>query len=510
MRKLSAVSLGIAVAVLLAACSGSDTANVDDADGSISGGNDDDATAENPGSDASSASPDANAGSGGDGSAPNTDGGDSSTSSDAGDAASDAGSDSGSVDAGKDSGPSCVGVCVPGQTRNVTCGTFCGTYVETCSATCTWQQTTNCASPGDCTNGEVEESAVGCNAGEVKTRTCDATCAFGAYSACGAKKSGWYRVPQHGQPHNQDHSPIWTGSELYVIGGVQPVAAYSTFVAAYDPSTTTWRFPAQLPEGARPSVVAWSGAALYVWGTINGNGFVYDPGADSWTKLPTAPALGGPVQGTWSPATSELVMWSSAAGAAYSPATGKWRNTATPMCDVIGAAPQVIAGKLVAFGSSCVATYDPVQDTWTSAGTPTMSANRTSSAGAASSSTTAYLWGGNVVALSVRGLSFSPGDATSKLLPNDAALPTATRYDPGVFFGAGKLFVWGGLDSSLNQLKDLAAYTPGGAWSAMPDAPYSLKYFTTTWDGQEAIFWGYSAADPTGYVASAGGLLYRP
>jgi N-acetylneuraminic acid mutarotase len=340
-------------------------------------------------------------------------------------------------------------------------------------------------------------------------------------------------VPDHGRGYNRYQQAVWTGAEMFLLGGAQPIAAYSKFVAAYSPSTTTWRIPAQLPEGKGLSFAAWTGSQVLVWGGTDGlgaasaTGYVYDVASDSWTKMAASPlsARNDPV-GVWVPATNELVVWGgdgNADGAAYNPSTDKWRTLAAATIGGRSAATAVLAGgKVVVFGGNSggaqcadAGVYDPVADSWAAYGVQ-MSWQREYGQSAAASTDTAYFWGGSPPVTSARGVSWSGGNWSLFATPSSATLPDASlRLWPGVWFGAGKLWVWGGMNSPAfvepTETASGAAFDPASSsWSAMPTAPWAIvSPISVVWTGREAIFWGERPADPS-WVMGVGGLLYRP
>ncbi|MEO7096143.1 MAG: hypothetical protein ABI175_22970, partial [Polyangiales bacterium] len=111
-----------------------------------------------------------------------------------------------------------VGDCTPLETRSTVCGK-CGKRTETCSPKCAWEKGT-CGGEGTCNPGDVETEYSCATVRQTKTKTCDATCTWGALTACAAVK-GWddLAAPPAGFPGRQLHSAVWTGSDMIVWGG---------------------------------------------------------------------------------------------------------------------------------------------------------------------------------------------------------------------------------------------------------------------------------------------------
>lgn len=83
--------------------------------------------------------------------------------------------------------------CTPGEIRMAgPCGR-CGTVTETCQADCSWG-TGTCVGEGTCMAGEIETGMEGCGTcgggTRSRTRSCGATCEWGAWGAWGACTDG--------------------------------------------------------------------------------------------------------------------------------------------------------------------------------------------------------------------------------------------------------------------------------------------------------------------------------
>jgi hypothetical protein len=75
-------------------------------------------------------------------------------------------------------------VCTPGDTGTTACGTMCGTQAARCDVSCHWVASGGCAGEGPCVPGTPARTTDGCTGGNTRDRVCEATCTWGAYTAC--------------------------------------------------------------------------------------------------------------------------------------------------------------------------------------------------------------------------------------------------------------------------------------------------------------------------------------
>jgi N-acetylneuraminic acid mutarotase len=187
----------------------------------------------------------------------------------------------------------------------------------------------------------------------------------------------WRTIPE--APLDTDHPAVsvWTGEELILWGGGRPGEPSNHTGAAYDPSTDSWRRIADAPVELNASGGAWSGRAMYVFGSnLNGRnvadvqGIVtarYDPLSDTWTELPTAPLSPQASAGGW--VDGRLVVYDYNSDAtAFDPSTGDWRHLPdAPFAPSECYPDAVVSGQLlVAWYCGELATFDPRTDAWTS------------------------------------------------------------------------------------------------------------------------------------------------
>jgi N-acetylneuraminic acid mutarotase len=438
------------------------------------------------------------------------------------------------------------GVCVPGDTRTTACGK-CGKRTETCSATCGWTPGA-CADEGVCNLGDTETQYGACTAAkEVKIRTCDATCNWSAFGACTAPK-GWNDMALAPISGRYYHTAVWTGSEMIVWGGYSSSSSYAADGAAYDLSKDTWRTLEAVPSGfvgREYHTAVWTGSKMIVWGgynaaTYKNDGAIYDPALKTWTVIapPSTFTLAGRYwqSAVWSSTTNEMIIWGGYGtgcsgsycndGAAFNPTTGMWRQIkASPLSGRYQAKALFVGGKMVVYGgygTTCsyycgdAAYYDPSADTWTTLTPPSTDLDARYQHMAVATGTgegLATFWGGygNYISPGYdrnTGATYDPVAGTWKSItpPTDSVITYSRRYNAFAWWGAGKLWIWGGTSYSGGTMATGMSYDPtSDTWTAMPttNAPTARYSGTVVWTGSEAILWG-------GYSYKQDGKIYRP
>jgi hypothetical protein len=114
----------------------------------------------------------------------------------------------------------------------------------------------------------------------------------------------WRTLPDPPIPGRSRHTATWTGVEMLVWGGYDPYRSEGHWAdgAGYNPQTDTWRELAAAPLAARCDHTAiWTGTELIILGGQEGcgspqypafgDGASYDPTADAWTPI-LAPKTG--------------------------------------------------------------------------------------------------------------------------------------------------------------------------------------------------------------------------
>ncbi len=164
----------------------------------------------------------------------------------------------------------------------------------------------------------------------------------------------WTPVNTTGAPAaREQHTAVWTGSEMIVWGGVNYSGSGGTQVALHDGARynrTTNSWTAMSATGA-PAVrsghtALWTGTELVVWGGAYYNGVSvialndgarYAPAADTWTAVSTtgAPSARQNHKAVWT--GSEMIIWGGEEpagnylndGGRYHPADNSWTTVTT-------------------------------------------------------------------------------------------------------------------------------------------------------------------------------------
>jgi len=97
-----------------------------------------------------------------------------------------------------------------------------------------------------------------------------------------------------------DHTAVWTDSEMIVWGGIDIMSNRFNTGGRYDPSIDNWTPTAiaNAPEARADHTAVWTGSEMIVWGGYDGNtyfdtGGKYNPGTNSWTATSTTNAPDG-------------------------------------------------------------------------------------------------------------------------------------------------------------------------------------------------------------------------
>jgi N-acetylneuraminic acid mutarotase len=433
-----------------------------------------------------------------------------------------------------------VGDCTPLDTRSTACGR-CGKRTETCSPKCAWDKGT-CTGEGLCNPGDVETEYSCSTARQTKTRTCDSTCAWSAWSACAAVK-GWDDMASAPISGRQLHTAVWTGSDMVVWGGQSSASSYAADGARYNLATDTWTIlPTPTIVGRYAHVAVAAGTnKMIVWGGYNvgyrNDGAVLDLSGTTpvWTTMAAPPAtFYGRYYASAVWTGTEMLVYggygSSCTGsycadaALYDPVANTWRMaTAAPIVGRYQAAMVWTGTKAVVFGgygSGCTSSYcadgavfDPTgtSGTWSTLKGTVPLDGRYLLLGIANG-TQATFWGGYGAYVSPSyykntGANYDDTAGTWKAFtpPTDVVLPYSKRRELVGWWAGGKLYVWGG-NSDGGAQGNGAIYDPTtDTWTSMPttNAPAARYQATAVWTGTEAIIWG-------GYSYKADGKVYRP
>lgn len=355
-------------------------------------------------------------------------------------------------------------------------------------------------------------------------------------------------------------SYVWTGTEMIVWGGS---SLYSDLNSGgtplrsggrYNPSSDSWRpmsIGQPVPEGREDHTAIWTGTEMIIWGGFNtnaaeglfrashyGDGYGYDPAIDTWRRLSDS---GAPVprrnhSAVWS--GTEMIVWGGQSGynekralgdgARYRPATGTWAATSSLGAPVLRANHRAVwtGSQMIVWGgfrwlsdSGCPAPlnsggrYDPALDRWfatsTGAGTPQARGNHT----LVWTGSEMIVWGGRSGSFFCGGVlaggaRFRP-DTNSWSATATGGEPDARDYHSAIWTGT-EMVIWGGEGDSLFGLNTGGRYSPGAnSWaptSVGADVPLGRYRHTAIWAGADdgrMIVGGGVSGSPT-YTSRGG------
>jgi len=109
-----------------------------------------------------------------------------------------------------------------------------------------------------------------------------------AHGMLDPETGAWHAIPP--LPGLERKAVVWTGHELFVIGG--PGSAFTSAAAyAFDPAGNAWRRLADPPAQLHAEALAadWDGKRVVVV-NYDMQAHSYDPTTNTWTELPSVPA----------------------------------------------------------------------------------------------------------------------------------------------------------------------------------------------------------------------------
>lgn len=322
------------------------------------------------------------------------------------------------------------------------------------------------------------------------------------------------------------HSVSWTGSEMIVWGGIWNDGAFhfENSGGRYDPVTDSWVATTvqSAPIGREEHSAVWTGTEMIVWGGTSTTGARqdggrYNPSTDSWT--PTA-ATNSPAERTIHTAVwtgTQMIVWGGLSvggsflqsGGRYFPAADSWLDTA-----VFGAPTARYLHTVLWTGTEMIVwggfgdggylqsggKYNPGTNTWTNGGTTLTN----SPAGrefhtAIWTGNEMIIWGGfdGASYLNSGGRYTPSSDSWTASGVNSTGAPSSRDLHTAVWTGA-RMIVWGGFDGG-NFLNTGGLYDPTtDSWAAAgtetTNAPSPRDFHTCIWSGTEMIVWGGSDA----------------
>jgi N-acetylneuraminic acid mutarotase len=320
-----------------------------------------------------------------------------------------------------------------------------------------------------------------------------------------------------------DHTAVWTGNEMIVWGGCQPVTDAECDElpsgGRYDPETDTWVSTnvSGAPSGRTEHSAIWTGAEMIVWGGNDGmsrtdTGGRYDPDSDAWIATSTTLAPSPRMNHTAIWTGTEMVIWggcSSGAGcivqgeplstgSRYSPATDTWipmSATGEPSART-GHTAVWIGSDMLIWGGGNSSTlfrdggrYSPATDTWT----PLSTVNAPSARAGHSAVWTGsemIIWG----IVDASGGRYDPG--TDTWTPTDMQDPDGVQSKHTAVWTGVEMIIWGGQRLPDGTSDKGRLYNPTTReWRevAMEGRPVFRDSHTAVWTGSEMLVWGGNA-----------------
>jgi len=136
----------------------------------------------------------------------------------------------------------------------------------------------------------------------------------------------WRPVTTKGAPAaREDHTAVWTGTEMIVWGGwngADSARNYGLDAGRYDPATDSWQpiSTANAPEPREDHTAIWTGTEMIVWGGVVREGAKgerrqlatggrYSPATDTWTSITLDQAPSAREDGVVVWTGAEMLVW---------------------------------------------------------------------------------------------------------------------------------------------------------------------------------------------------------
>jgi N-acetylneuraminic acid mutarotase len=333
----------------------------------------------------------------------------------------------------------------------------------------------------------------------------------------------WLATSTSGAPSGRSsHSVVWTGSEMIVWGGCAGGECQFSLQSGgrYDPIGNSWALTSTQDAASRRinHTAVWTGTEMIVWGGFDplgstATGSSYDPATDTWVGLTFigAPFARDGHTAVWT--GSEMIVWGGRvigigahnSGGRYNPVTQSWSDTTftdapaarefhsavwtgTEMIVWGGCSFDGCAGMLNSGGR-----YNPGANTWlvtTTNGAPAPRFLNT----ALWTDSELLIWGGCDGGCSNAfgdGGRYVPGAASWSPI-NLSGAPSARLNHTAVWTGS-EMLIWGGRNNSPTPFSNGVRYLPAGdSWSPIADlgAPVARHDHTAVWSGAEMVVWG--------------------
>jgi len=325
-------------------------------------------------------------------------------------------------------------------------------------------------------------------------------------------------------------SGLWTGSELIVWGGLDPIGRLGTG-ARYNPAANAWLpvSPVNAPQPRDGHVAVWTGSEMIVWGGQKGlgqylnDGGRYSPAGDTWCALSAsnAPAARAAAAAVW--AGTQMVVWGGVntnglnTGGRYDAAADQWSATSTSGSSAARDHHTAVwtGSEMIVWGGSVTGDnwdtggrYNPLSDTWGATSTNNAPQGRMRHS-AVWTGSEMIVWGGDdgdPASPMETGGRYNPS-ANTWLATSTAGAPERRNFHTAVWTGSD-MIVWGGYHDGA-YLNSGGRYHPASdLWQPVSTAgtPTARQMHVAVWTGRDMIVWG--GDDGAGYRQDGG--RYRP
>ena len=330
----------------------------------------------------------------------------------------------------------------------------------------------------------------------------------------------WTRGMEEKYPDaRQDHSAVWTGTEMLIWGGRTTQGANVLRGNRYDPLTDSWRAMSAVaaPSPRSLHTAVWTGAEMLIWGGAGINsvepldsGGRYNPLSDSWSSLSSVGAPSPRYRHTAVWTGSRMVIWGGAFaftgflgdGGRYDPATDTWSGVSGPSLTprihhsaVWTGTWMIVWGGESASGQTIRSDgglYDPATDQWTFNITNLNAPVNRRLHTAVWTGSRMIIWGGNNLTQAFDdGRLYDPVGGVWTTIPS---FPPGRAEHRAIWTGS-RMLIWGGTTGS-SDLDTGGLFDPqhgsSGSWQAISTAgaPVARRGHTLVWTGSRAIVWG--------------------
>lgn len=343
----------------------------------------------------------------------------------------------------------------------------------------------------------------------------------------------WEPLSSTGSPPSAraQHSAVWTGSEMVIVGGTSLDETAAWEGGRYDPRRHRWSSVAG--SWWIGDQVFWTGSELIAWGASPWSGPAsfggrYNTRTDSWTPMATLGAP-GPAVGSVSVWTgSELIAWGGEvgdeqfldSGAIWQPETDSWRpmggggepDTRSYHSAVWTGNEMIVWGGESSHLHGDGARYEPATDTWSTTSMSRACTPRCEHT-AVWTGTEMFVWGGlGADGLQDSGCRYDPAGDTWRPM-SSVGSPSARRSAAGVWTGS-EMIIWGGWlgfgDGNDPEVDGGARYQPEtDSWTPMEtEGAPACCHSEGLWTGEEMAVLSHGC--PMGGDCKVSGGLFTP